>query len=84
LTEFGYALYRFIARILQGGVQQNDKPLMEFLPFRNDFWPKGFEEYKLEALTNDEKMSTLTFAYAAHLFEIVEQLIQSRIGVSRI
>lgn len=41
---------------------------MEFLPYRNDFWPKDFEDYKLENVMNNEIMANLTFAYAGHLF----------------
>jgi hypothetical protein len=57
---------------------------MDFLPWRNDFWPKDFEEYKLEKLMNNDKMKNLTFAYAGQLFEMVENFIKNKVGVSRI
>ena len=45
LSEFGYAVYRFIARNLQGNMLENDINLLAFLPEREDFWPKGFDAY---------------------------------------
>ena len=45
LSEFGHAVYRFIARNLQGNMLENDVNLLAFLPEREDFWPNGFDVY---------------------------------------
>lgn len=34
LVDFGRAVYRFIARNLQGGLMDKEKNIMEFLPSR--------------------------------------------------
>ena len=34
LFEFGQAIYRFIARNLQGGIFGEDKKVMEYIPYR--------------------------------------------------
>lgn len=57
---------------------------MEFLPYRSDFWPKDFEDYKLQPLMENRAMSTLTFANAGHLFDIVERNIKQKVGASKI
>ena len=57
---------------------------MEFLPYRSDFWPKDFEDYKLQPLMDNQTMSTLTFANAGHLFDIVERNIKQKVGASKI
>jgi hypothetical protein len=51
---------------------------MLFLMSRSDFWAKDFEDYKLEALMNNEKMMGLTYAFAGQLFEMVERLTKKK------
>lgn len=50
LIDFGKAVYRFIARCLQSGFMDDQKKIMEYIPYREDFWPKDFEEYMLGPL----------------------------------
>lgn len=84
LCEFGDALFRYIARNLQGGVVQNDVILIEFLPSRLDLWPKDFEDYKPGMLMMDETMKKLTLAYTGHLYSIVDNTIRAKLGESKL
>jgi hypothetical protein len=84
LLDFAQAVYRFIARNLQGGIMSEDKKIMEYIPYREDFWPKDFEEYKLQLLLDDAILGQLTQMHICALFSILEKMIQKKIGASKI
>jgi len=74
-----------MARNLQGNMIENDVNLLAFLPEREDFWPKGFDVYtKLELLSHNPVLATLTLKHICALFAILEQLIQEKVGHSKI
>lgn len=83
LREFGDALYRYIARNLQGGVVANDVKIIEFLPSRLDLWPLEFEDYKVAMLMENKTMKNLTLAYTGHLYSIVDNTIKAKLGESK-
>ena len=78
LPELTTALYRYIYRNLQGGIQQPDRVFMQFLPYREDFWPVGYEDYKCEVLMMDPTISTMTLAHIGHFFYLAEETLRNR------
>lgn len=80
LQEFETALFRYIARNLQGGVVNAEKRIIEFLPYREDFWPKDYEDYKFASLTNDPLLAQLALPYAGHLYSIASRMMRAKLG----
>jgi hypothetical protein len=57
---------------------------MELLPYREDFWPKDFEEYKLASLVEHPTLKDLTLEHICAVFEILQTMIQKQVGASKI
>jgi hypothetical protein len=78
LQDLGTALYRYIYRNLQGGILQADKGFMQFLPYREDFWPPDFEDYMCMGLMGDPTTSTLTLAHVGHFYHLTQEVLRER------
>lgn len=61
-----------------------EKKIMEYIPYREDFWPLDFEEYKLQLLLDDPILGQLMQMHICALFSILENMIQKKVGASKI